>query len=516
MAIIKFASIKQAKGGKFTNLKNAIEYIKRKDRTSEGTYLTNENVISDGRYFSSLNCDADNALNDMISTKKYYGKDLKDDSHVRMGYHFKISFSPKENVSYKKAMEITKEFCETYLKGFEVVYAVHTNTKHVHTHVIFNSVNFETGIKYHYFDGDWARIVQPLLDKICRKHGLHSLSDDTGISMCEYESEIKRRRKGQRRNKKSRNDYYNEKNDVYDRSTYIRDVIDTTIIEVNSKEEFYEKLKEKGFEIRVGQSKKYGEYFTMRSKGMKRCRRNYVLGKDYSISAIERRIAAKDKPLLILPVVRNHVYMFKFKYWKVKYEDMSELQKKYCYCLYEKGLWKKGQKYDYELIRKSLNEIKNTQEKLDLLVEYNVSDISDIDAAIKRIKGDISLLDDDKKEFYFKRKPYNTLLKAYDKKKAFDEIGFNNLSASEQEEYEQAVNIISCYSMSEDDISMFKDNFKDNLKDLNRKKRALKKKIIIFESIKDNEEEILKKEYEYEIPKEYENSQTRQKKGRRK
>lgn len=503
VAIIKFAAIKQAKGGRFVNLKNAIEYIKRKDRTSEGTFLTKDNAIPSGEYFSSINCNADDALNDMIETKKYYGKDMKNDSSARVGYHFKISFSPKENISYEKAMEITREFCQEYLKGFEVVYAVHTNTKHVHTHIIFNSVNLETGLKYHYTDGDWAKIVQPLLDKICKKHGVHTLSDDTGISMGEYESEIKQRRKGKRRSKKSRNDYYNEKEDVYDRSSYLRDIIDATILEVNSKQEFYDKLSEKGFSLKIGESEKYGEYFAMRTKGMRRFRRNYVLGKDYSVAAIERRINARNKPLVVLPVVEEHVYMFKFKYWKVKYKDMTDLQKKYCYGLYEKGLWKKGQKYDYELIRKSLNDIKNTQEELDLLEKYNIADVSDVDAAVESLEVEISSLDDERKELYFKRKPYEALLKAYDKKKVFDEKGYNHMTASEQAEYERVLNVIDSYSMSEEDISVFRDNFKDNIKDLNRKKRAIKKKIKQLENIRNKADEVLKKEYEYEIPKEY-------------
>ncbi|MCR4943882.1 MAG: relaxase/mobilization nuclease domain-containing protein [Clostridium sp.] len=167
MAIIKFAYIKQSKSSKYGNLKKAIDYIQREDRTVKGEKLTSENSIPSGIYVDSINCSLKNALSDMVKTKEFYGKDIKKNLNTRMGYHFKISWKPGENITYEKAMQITKEFCEKYLNGFECVYAVHTNTKHVHTHIVFNSVNMESGYKYRYEDDDWAKIVQPLLDKIC-------------------------------------------------------------------------------------------------------------------------------------------------------------------------------------------------------------------------------------------------------------------------------------------------------------------------------------------------------------
>ena len=63
MAIIKFAYIKQSKGSKYGNLKKAIDYIQREDRTVKGEKLTSENSIPSGIYVDSINCSLKNAFN---------------------------------------------------------------------------------------------------------------------------------------------------------------------------------------------------------------------------------------------------------------------------------------------------------------------------------------------------------------------------------------------------------------------------------------------------------------------
>lgn len=54
-------------------------------------------------------------------------------------------------------MEIAGRFCEKELSDYEVVYSAHTDTEHMHAHIIFNSVNFRTGCKYRYNKNDWER-----------------------------------------------------------------------------------------------------------------------------------------------------------------------------------------------------------------------------------------------------------------------------------------------------------------------------------------------------------------------
>ena len=76
MAITKILHMKQAKSGYMAkHLANGLKYIMDPDKTE------------DGRYISGNNCFPENALEQMLETKRHFGKLDK-----RQGYHFIISF----------------------------------------------------------------------------------------------------------------------------------------------------------------------------------------------------------------------------------------------------------------------------------------------------------------------------------------------------------------------------------------------------------------------------------------
>ena len=174
-----------SKGSRHKVLRNTIDYILDPEKTENG------------RLIGSIGCFPDNALQQMLSTQQRYGKDKNNFGiHERLGYHFVISFSPEESVSPEIALQVMKEFSEELTgKQYEAVYSVHTDKEHMHGHLCFNSVNFHTGRKFCYKDGDWAKIIQPITDRVCLKYGLHTLEMDTGKSNEEYEREEKEREK---------------------------------------------------------------------------------------------------------------------------------------------------------------------------------------------------------------------------------------------------------------------------------------------------------------------------------
>ena len=89
--------------------------------------------------------DSGEILKTFLDTKELFGK-----KNGRQGYHFVISFAPGE-VTADEAYQITREFCEKYLgDSYDHVFAVHTDKKHMHAHIIFNSVNRIDGYKYRY------------------------------------------------------------------------------------------------------------------------------------------------------------------------------------------------------------------------------------------------------------------------------------------------------------------------------------------------------------------------------
>ena len=115
------------------HLSQALDYISKKEKTG------------DGRWEGCLNCLPGNIYQQMRQTKEHFGKTDK-----RQGYHIILSFAEGE-VDAAAAFEITGKFAREYLgSDYEALYTVHDNTDHIHAHIIFNSVSFRTGNKYHY------------------------------------------------------------------------------------------------------------------------------------------------------------------------------------------------------------------------------------------------------------------------------------------------------------------------------------------------------------------------------
>ena len=147
MAITKCLHMKQAKTGyPAKHLANGLRYIMNPEKTEHG------------RYVCGHNCIPEQALSQMVDTKRHFGKLDK-----RQGYHFILSFEEDE-VSEEEAFQVVGEFVAEFLgKDFEAVYAVHNDTDHIHGHIIFNSVRCTTGYKYDYKKGEILRCCGGML-----------------------------------------------------------------------------------------------------------------------------------------------------------------------------------------------------------------------------------------------------------------------------------------------------------------------------------------------------------------
>lgn len=157
MAITKILYLNEAQtGNPAGHLKNALEYIQNPEKTEERVLV------------GSINCLPETAFEQMMDTKVTYGKTDK-----RQGFHIMISFVPGE-VTEEQAFDIVGRFAQEYLGDkYEAVYAVHNDKEHMHGHIVFNSVSFETGAKYDYRKGEWKRRMQPLTNKLCAEYGLN-------------------------------------------------------------------------------------------------------------------------------------------------------------------------------------------------------------------------------------------------------------------------------------------------------------------------------------------------------
>ena len=129
-------------------------------------YATNGDKTEDHILTAYLNCDPGLAARQMMETKEEIGK-----TGGRQCYHIIQSFQPGE-VTPELALEIAREFAEECLPGYEAVIGTHVDRHHIHSHIVFNSVNTMTGEKYHIRTADYYKQIRAVSDRLCREHGL--------------------------------------------------------------------------------------------------------------------------------------------------------------------------------------------------------------------------------------------------------------------------------------------------------------------------------------------------------
>ena len=219
MAIIKFVKVKKG------NLKNAINYITREDKTSNDLIYCK-------------NCDLKNVLDEFK-----YVKELYSNTDGRQYYHFIQSFSPKDNISYELANKIGQEMCN-YFKDYQIVMTTHKDKDYVHNHFIMNSVNLETGKKYQQSLKDLENIKK-LSNKLCEKYNLKQINLNNS-KVSKYLSS---------------GEYHLSKKEETEKKKLIN-TINACIRKSKSKEHFIYNMNQLGYKVKWQDTRKYITYTT--------------------------------------------------------------------------------------------------------------------------------------------------------------------------------------------------------------------------------------------------------------
>ena len=154
MATVKF--LPERKMQSRAGLSSILNYCQKEKKTRHG----------DRQLVTGINCLPASAYKEFVSTKLFYRKDSG-----RMFYHLLQSFSPDEAITPEMAHEIAVKFASEQFKGYEVLVATHVDKGHIHSHFIINSVNSDTGNKYH-ADKDAIQKLRDASDKLCLEYGL--------------------------------------------------------------------------------------------------------------------------------------------------------------------------------------------------------------------------------------------------------------------------------------------------------------------------------------------------------
>ena len=214
-----------------------LSYCKRESKT----------VYGDKKLIGGVNCIAESAYCEMLSTKMRYGK-----TDGRMFYHLVQSFSPDENITPETAHEIALKFAEEQFPEYEVLVATHTDKAHIHSHFVINSVSCENGYKLR-SPKDFIEQMRNASDRLCTEYGL---------------SVLRPSRKQEKVQQMSSKEYRSAvRGESY--KMQLAAVIDDAMAQAKTKEDFIRLMEAEGYGVVWTDERKYITYITQDGK---RCR----------------------------------------------------------------------------------------------------------------------------------------------------------------------------------------------------------------------------------------------------
>ena len=285
---------------KYQDLHNVIEYV-------EADYKTEKKL-----YVSGINCNAENAYEQMRITKQIYNKE-----DGILAFHLIQSFDEDENVTPELAHKIGIELCnELFADRFECIVSTHLNTSHYHNHIIINSVSFRDGKKY-YNNNKTYSAIRTTSDNLCKEYKLKVLSKNIGKNgLINYDN------------------YYKQYSSENNYKNITKRDIDFAIGQAFSFEDFKSIMKKLDYEIIFRSGK-----ISVRHKNYKRnIRIERAFGEDYSIKNIKKRIIEEEAtriPFIEAYKLKGTSKSFKgvYKNNKKKSKGFIALYYHYCYLL---------------------------------------------------------------------------------------------------------------------------------------------------------------------------------------
>lgn len=226
--------------------------------SSEKTKVTDEATEVMQQFVSGVNCHPATAREEMIAVKKRFGKE---DGTV--AYHGYQSFAPGE-ATPEMAHEIGAKLAQQlWGDKYQVIVATHLDKdSHLHNHFVVNTVSFLDGLKYHRTEKDYYE-MQKASDALCREYNLSVIENP------------------QRGKSKQYGEWRAEQEGRPTWRGLIRAEIDEVIRQSMTERQFFDNLRKRGYEVKVGKD------ISVRPPGKERfvrLERNF--GEDYSYDGI--------------------------------------------------------------------------------------------------------------------------------------------------------------------------------------------------------------------------------------
>lgn len=429
-------------------LKQAIEYVLNGDKTQEQVFTAH------------MNCDPGFEYQQMMDTKRELGK-----LGGRQCYHIIQSFVPGE-ITPELALQIATEFAAEYLAGYQVVIGTHTDRHHIHSHILFNSVNDATGEKYHCSKSEYFQQIRAVSDRLCREHGLSVIIQGDGQKSMSY-IEWLRQSKGQ----------------LTYRSMLEAD-LKVSIEDANSIGDFFRLMERKGYEIKRGN--RLGFKLRGQAHFMYPERKN----PRYSEEGIRATIDGNMDAIFTgkqLAVVHRQPYKPYKKH--PKYTGFLALYYHYLYIL---GKIEKRQ-YPPRVTGKMRQEVMRFEQlraQFQFLNENGIATEADMDAFVAKTEAQVKSLSKQRIILNVQKKKRQSLFQALTDEEAlapakrlYDQ-GHSGMGA-EAQQYLDAVKLLDSCGASREALSQQQSELYTKLADLNREIRQVRKQIKMCEEIRE-------------------------------
>ena len=428
-------------------LKQAIEYVLNGDKTQEQVLTAH------------LNCDPGFEYQQMMDTKQELDK-----LDGWQCYHIIQSFVPGE-ITPELALQIATEFASEYLAGYQVVIGTHTDRHHIHSHILFNSVNDATGEKYHCSRNEYYQQIRAVSDRLCREHGLSVIIQGDGQKSTSY-IEWLRQSKGQ----------------LTYRSMLEAD-LKSSIEDANSIGDFFRLMERKGYEIKHGN--RLGFKFQGQAHFIYPERKNPQYSEDGIRAAIDGNMDAifMGKQFAI-------VHREPYKPYK-KHPKYTGFLALYYHYLYILGKIEK-QQYPPKVKGKMRQEVMRFEQfraQFQFLNEHGISTEADMDAFVEKAKEQIKVLIKQRTILNVQKKKRQPLFQALTDEQAlapakrlYDQ-GHSGME-SEAQQYMDAVKLLDSCGESREALSQQQAELYTKLADLNREIRQVRKQIKMCEEIR--------------------------------
>lgn len=330
-------------------------------------YAADEKKTEKQYFTTGINCDVENAREQFNITKLSFNKT----GGIVCG-HCMQSFDGYE-VTPEEAHEIGVQMSkELWGDRFQIVVATHLNTNNVHNHIVFNSVSFVDGKRFHFCTEETMRI-RAVSDRICRERNLSVIEHPEGKRV-PYSL------------------YKMEKAGMPTRYNVARQALDEAISVSANMEEFKSELKKRGYIYQFNPRRKY---WTVTPPGWTKAIRTDRLGDAYTREMIQRRVFSNDIGVRMQRMRNecrstNH-YDLKRRIDKIMGRSgLEKLYLRYCYELGYLPKYRQNPVRLHAVLKEELLKCDLYSEEAKFLARYNISTEENLEKKMKSLMEDYS------------------------------------------------------------------------------------------------------------------------------